>query len=93
MKTKDVGWPSDSSSVCQNWDQRTKTSHCSLQSLREGTDPAETWVFEDGLYAIKTASKAGYKTVAVYDEQSSPDWEEMKTLADKHVKNLTEFSI
>lgn len=58
-----------------------------------GTEPADTWVFDDGLYAIKTASKAGFMTVAVYDEQSSPDWEEMSMLADKHVNKLTEFSV
>ena len=57
-----------------------------------GTDPADTWVFEDGLYAIKTAAKAGFRTVAVYDEQSRDDWEEMSMLADRHVNKLTEFS-
>ncbi len=56
-----------------------------------GTDPAETWVFEDGLYAIKTASEAGFRTVAVYDEISGSDWEEMKDIADEHVYNLREF--
>ena len=58
-----------------------------------GTDPAETWVFEDGLYAIKTAVKAGFRTVAVYDELSSSDWDEMSMLADMHVNKLTEFSV
>ena len=57
-----------------------------------GTDPADTWVFEDGLYAIKTAAKAGFRTVAVYDEPSRDDWEEMSMLADRHVNKLTEFS-
>ncbi|MBR2546827.1 MAG: HAD family phosphatase [Eubacterium sp.] len=56
-----------------------------------GTDPSETWVFEDGLYAIKTASKAGFRTVAVYDKISSPDWEEMSMLADEHVDKLSDF--
>ena len=56
-----------------------------------GTPPSETWVFEDGLYAIRTAVKAGYRTVAVYDEQSASDWDEMSMLADEHVKKLSEF--
>ena len=58
-----------------------------------GTEPAETWVFEDGLYAIKTAVKAGFRTVAVYDELSSSDWDEMSMLADMHINKLTEFSV
>ena len=58
-----------------------------------GTVPADTWVFEDGLYAIKTASKAGFRTTAVYDEQSRSDWDEMSMLADEHVNTLDEFSI
>ena len=56
-----------------------------------GTDPSETWVFEDGLYAIKTAVAAGFRTVAVYDELSSSDWDEMKELSDEHVTRLDEF--
>lgn len=57
------------------------------------TDPGETWVFEDGLYAIKTAVKAGFRTVAVYDEQSDPDWDEMIKLSDEHVHRLEEFDL
>lgn len=56
-----------------------------------GTGPGDTWVFEDGLYAIKTAAKAGYNTVAVYDELSRDDWEEMIQLSDEHVMKLDEF--
>lgn len=56
------------------------------------TDPGETWVFEDGLYAVKTAKKAGFRTVAVYDEESRNDWDEMVGLADEHVYKLSDFS-
>lgn len=31
------------------------------------TRPAETLVFEDSLYALKTAAAAGYRTVGVFD--------------------------
>ncbi len=58
-----------------------------------GTDPDSTWVFEDGLYAIRTAAEAGFRTVAVYDELSSGDWDEMTVLADEHVNKLTEFKV
>lgn len=56
-----------------------------------GTPAEGTWVFEDGLYAIRTAAGAGYKTVAVYDELSRDDFDEMKELADVSVMKLDEF--
>ena len=56
-----------------------------------GTPPEDTWVFEDGLYAIKTAHEAGFKTVAVFDELSKEDYGEMTELADIHVNRLDEF--
>lgn len=57
------------------------------------TCPEDTWVFEDGLYAIKTAHDAGFRTAAVYDEISGRDWEDMKKLADVHVNDLREFRL
>lgn len=35
-----------------------------------GTLPEDTWVFEDALYAIRTAKKAGFRTIGVYDASS-----------------------
>lgn len=46
-----------------------------------GTKPEETWVFEDGLYAIKCAKNAGYKTVGFYDKVSDKDWDEIQATA------------
>lgn len=34
-------------------------------------------VFEDSLYAMETAKKAGFDVVAVYDEESKNDWNEI----------------
>ena len=56
-----------------------------------GSRPEDTWVFEDGLYAIETAKKAGFRTVAVYDPVSESDWEGLKELADIHVDSLEDF--
>lgn len=56
-----------------------------------GTKPSETWVFEDGLYAVKTAKTAGFKTVGIYDEVSRGDQEELGDWADIYVKDLGEF--
>ena len=48
---------------------------------RLGAEPAKTAVFEDALYAIKTAKNAGFHVVGVYDE--SADWEAVKSIADE----------
>ena len=49
-----------------------------------GTEIAETCVFEDSLLAIKTANKAGFKTVAIYDKNNYGQ-EEMKKIADEYI--------
>jgi len=53
-----------------------------------GTLPEETWVFEDALYAIKTAKSAGFRTVGVYDPYSADDWEEIRSISDIHMEKL-----
>ena len=58
-----------------------------------GSEPGMTWVFEDGLYAIRTAAGDGFRTVAVYDSISDSDWPEMKGLADVSVTTLRDFDI
>lgn len=55
---------------------------------RLGTLPEETWVFEDALYAVKTAKAAGYPTVGVYDKRSEDDAEELKKTAEIYRENL-----
>lgn len=58
-----------------------------------GSNPDETWVVEDGLYAMKTARAAGFRVLGVYDEPSSDDWEEIQQTARLALKDLTEFNI
>ncbi len=52
------------------------------------TIPQDTWVFEDGLYSIQTANRAGYRTVGIYDESSQKDQEMIKKTAEEY---LTDF--
>lgn len=48
--------------------------------------PCECLVFEDALYALRTARNAGFHAVAVYDPyETRPD--EMKSLADAYVES------
>ena len=52
---------------------------------RLGADVKETAVFEDSLQAGKTAKRAGFCLVAVYDENSAGTWAELSALADETV--------
>lgn len=58
-----------------------------------GTKPDETLVFEDSLYALKTAKDAGYVTVGVYDIKGEIDQEGVKNTGDHYVKELDEFPV
>lgn len=50
------------------------------------TAPEETAVYEDAEYAINTAKKAGFYTIAVYTEACSENWEYISSIADEIVK-------
>lgn len=47
-----------------------------------GTKKSETLIFEDALYAVKTAKRAGFSVVGIYDEYSRKNREQMKKLCD-----------
>ncbi|NMA01940.1 MAG: HAD family phosphatase [Clostridia bacterium] len=57
-----------------------------------GTLKSETIVFEDALYAIKTAKNAGYIVCAVYDKFAQ-EQKEIKALADYYLKDFTETEV
>lgn len=57
-----------------------------------GTDKETTWVFEDALYAAKTAKANGYNVVGIYDK-SEPHQEELKEIADIYINNYSELEI
>jgi HAD superfamily hydrolase (TIGR01509 family) len=57
-----------------------------------GTEKETTWVFEDALYAAKTAKKAGYNVVGICDK-SEPEQEELKNLVDIYIHNYSELDI
>lgn len=54
-----------------------------------GTPKANTWVFEDALYAVRTAKEAGFYVVAVQDafEQNAA---EVQRLADVYIRDFTQ---
>ncbi len=55
-----------------------------------GTKPSETLVFEDSLYALKTAKNAGFNTVGVCDLKGETDQEGVKNTGDHYVLELNE---
>ncbi len=57
------------------------------------TKSEETLVFEDSLYALKTAKEAGFVTVGVYDEKGENNQEGLKNLADLYIKKLDDFIV
>ena len=51
----------------------------------------ETVVFEDALFALRTAKAAGFRTVAVYDP-SEPDQDAMKAEADYYIRSFKDWT-
>jgi len=58
-----------------------------------GTEIQNTWVFEDGLYSIKTASAEGFRIAGVYDSVSESDQDDIKKLSDVYLKDMGEFPL
>lgn len=56
-----------------------------------GGNPAETVVFEDALYAVKGAKKAGFPVYAILDEIRESDVEKIAALADKSFYSYEEI--
>ena len=63
--------------------------HLAAEAL--GTAPAETLVFEDSLYALKTAKTADFRTVGVLDAHGETDQAGLNRAAEVYLTSLTEF--
>lgn len=61
------------------------------EALRHfGTEKSETFVFEDAIYAVKTAKKDGFTVVGVYDSHEEC-YEEVKVLSDYYITDYTDI--
>lgn len=56
-----------------------------------GTEPSQTLVVEDSLYALQTAGNAGFLTAGIYDALGEPDQEQLKKDAYIYCRDLTEL--
>lgn len=54
--------------------------------------PASTWVVEDGLYAIRTAKRAGYPVIGTSDDSSKDDEQQIRQLANYFVTDFAQNS-
>ena len=50
-----------------------------------GEKPGDIAIYEDAVYAVNTAKKAGFFTVAVHDRATESEWERIQELADETV--------
>ncbi len=57
-----------------------------------GVDKNSTWIFEDALYAAKTAHDNGYKVVGIFDK-SEPNHQQLKETADIYIHNYSEINL
>ncbi len=55
------------------------------------TPKENTFIFEDALYAIETANKAGYNIVGINDISEKADPEEVKKLCNYYINNYSEI--
>ena len=62
--------------------------HTSAQRLN--VMPQEIAVYEDALYAIQTAKKAGYYVVGIYDDSAADRWQAIEEMADEIIINWEE---
>ena len=53
---------------------------------RLGAAPEEIAVYEDALYAARTAKEAGFYVIGVYDESSAAKWGEVKKISDEIIE-------
>lgn len=60
--------------------------HVYLEAARRlGSAPADTAVFEDALYAARTAREAGFYTVGIPEAAYAQDWPALAALADETI--------
>lgn len=62
-----------------------------IAAEKMGGSTADTIVVEDSLHCIETAARAGFKTIAVYDDIARKEWDDICCVSWKNVRNLTDI--
>ena len=58
---------------------------------RMGGTKADTVVFEDALFAVRTAKKAGFRVAGVYDVTEEADQPEIQRISDYYIRSYEEL--
>lgn len=58
-----------------------------------GKSKEDVWVFEDALYAIKSAKKAGFKVLGIRDESNKDQLDEIKAISDIYIENFSDLEV
>ena len=58
---------------------------------RLGAAVENTVIYEDAWYAVRTAKNAGFRVVAIYDDNSKTRWDELRELADTPIEGWAEL--
>ncbi len=78
--------------TCRELDTTKREALIYEKSLEKlGTKKCETLVFEDALYAIKTAISADFHVVSIFDESFASDENEIIKLSKMHIKAYDEL--
>ena len=56
---------------------------------RFGVQPEEIASYEDSIFAVETAAKAGFYTVGVYDLNGADSWDALQGIADETITDWT----
>lgn len=62
-------------------------------ALQIDTEPSETLVFEDAYHALRTVKRAGFKTVAVYDQANDSNLAGIWNTADIYLAEFKDFNM
>lgn len=62
-----------------------------LAAKKIGVTPSKCLVVEDILAGLKSAKNAGFTAIAMFDESSANDWDEMRKTADKSIHSFKEL--
>lgn len=56
-----------------------------------GTDPGDTWFFDDSWYALKAAREAGLRTVGIFSSDNCGTHEELARYSEHVIEDFTEL--
>ncbi len=73
---------------CMQYGPKTGPEVYLEAAARLGSAPARTLVFEDALHAARTAKKAGFRVVGVYDPSAQEDRDALRQVCDWYLPRL-----